>query len=117
MRRGYPELRHIKSCRAFKSPEPFLRDGDPQVIRGNVALQLLGRIASGLAEAGFTVAKVKPAKGIEAGFSCLLNKFLDVDVRPWRPMLSVFSLSRRPSESQCAEQFQGLLCAIKGELA
>jgi hypothetical protein len=84
--------------------------------------------------AGYPVTEVKPAIGIEAGLSCQLNKFLDIDIlleisrrhdelvdcllcaRPWRPMVSFFSLSKRPTESECAEQFERLLHAINDQL-
>jgi hypothetical protein len=95
-----------------------------------VGTELLGQVASGLNTAGYRITKVKPAIGIEVGFSCRLNPFLDIDVlleisrchdqmvdcllltRAWRPMLSVFSLRKRPSEPEHAEQFQALLNAI-----
>ncbi len=136
MSRDYPELRHVKSCCAFSVPTSLPSDtgANDRASRREMSIQLLGQVASGLDTAGYRITKVKPAIGIEAAFSCRLNPFLDVDVllaisrgrdrlvdcllltRALRPMLSVFSLRKRPSESEHAEQFQALLHVIDGVL-
>jgi hypothetical protein len=136
MQRGYPELACVKSCCVFDLPDPFLPEGisDLRAYRRRVGIHILNALASGLASTGYSVKKVKPAIGTEAGFSCLLNEFLDIDTllevskcndgrvycvlwaRAWRPMLSVLSFARRPPQSECASQLENFLAEIDNQL-
>jgi hypothetical protein len=129
----YPELKSVKRFCLFIVPDPLLPKTGPNYDT-YIAIHILDRIASGLASAGHPVSKVKPGFGIDAACHCLLNRFLDIDVllwiwerhdqrihcmleaRPFRPMLSLFFLSQRPTESDCAEQLQEFLRAIDEEI-
>lgn len=136
MQRDHPELRYIKSCCSFNVPDRLSSDAhvDNRMRRRNIGLDVLGEIALGLREAGYPATTVKPAIGIEAGFSCLLNKFLDISVllgishfhdgrvdcavltRPWRPIMSYLSLSKRPIETECTQQYERFLRAINDQI-
>src|SRR6266404_6085294 len=65
----------LRPCAVFELPEaayPVLPPGKQPPFRDPAGLLILRKIAEGLSNRGYRTTKVKPAIGIEAGFSCRL---------------------------------------------
>jgi hypothetical protein len=134
-----PDFRGLKNCASFDVREPGPRvssDEKHRKFKDPAGLDILSRVAAGLAGAGYRATKAAPAvaAGFDAAFRCRLSGFLAVDVllaiaehhdgrvncRLWtipsRPILSRFSLRKRPTDSQNAQAFQRLLFAVNDQV-
>jgi hypothetical protein len=73
----------LKSCAAFDLAEEScvsLEGKKHPTFMDPAGLDVLQRIATGLVTKGFSASKVKPAKGIEAGFQCRLSRSCEIDL-------------------------------------
>jgi len=74
----------LETCAVFEIDEsqcPPLEPGKPpRPFRDPAGVVILQRIADSLATRGYVVSTVKPAFGIEAGFSCQLGEGFDLQV-------------------------------------
>jgi hypothetical protein len=73
----------LKYCLAFDLAEEScvsLEGKTYPVFMDPAGLDVLRTIATGIVRKGFSASKVKPAKGIEAGFLCRLSGTCEIDV-------------------------------------
>jgi hypothetical protein len=77
-------LKELKTCAIFDVLEalcPLLEPGEKYpIFRDPAGVEILSRIAVGLADRGYRVGKVKPGVGIEAGLICELSKSCEIAV-------------------------------------